>query len=307
MKVVQRLEGSGAVMHTFDEIPINTKFNRNILIVGSSGSGKSFLGRILRNQLKPRLTLIYKEDNTYSDVVHVSDFRPDISVNPLEFLNSFNDSLDISSSGFMASQVMPLLASEVASHKNVANLMRGLKNDMSPKKSKLDVISFGLYSFIKQRLDLYYPDLKDVVSSLPSGSVLSFDGMSDDEQVFFSDYILRSAYRDLRDEVIFIDEVHRLKGLSNGVLGRIVREIRSRGALVGITQSLSDLPDSLINNFGTIYHFRSIHFRDLQKLAMLDPDLPVLVKDLNPHEFTEIQTFSEENKGGFQWIYTVEE
>ena len=281
-----------------------SEFNNNILIVGSSGSGKSYLGKKIFDEVKPKLTFIYKEDGVYSDFVRVSDCRPDISVNPLEFINSFNDCLNISSTGFMASQIMPLLSSSVGSHKGVVNLIRGLKDDMRASE-KVNNITYGIYNYILQLVSLYYPSPKNAFSSIPDGTVLSFDGMSDVEQVFFSDFILRSVYHNLHDDVILIDEIHRLKGLSDGILGRVVREVRSRGALVGITQSISDLSDDLVNNFGSIFQFHSFHFEDLEKLRHISVSLPDFVVLLKRGYFIELQEFNELRMKSFERAYRV--
>jgi len=102
-----------------------------------------------------------------------------------------------------------------------------------------------------------------------------------------------------------IDEIHRLKQLNNGIISEIVREIRYKGYIIGITQSLSDLPDDLINNFGSIFQFRSIHFKDIEKLKIIDEELPDTVMHLKPHEFIELNKYKEEIKEGYKSIYEV--
>jgi len=94
----------------------------------------------------------------------------------------------------MASQIMLLLFSSLVSHKNAVNVFCGLKDFLKNSK-KRDNISYGIFNYILQMLSLYYPDPKKAVSSLPDGSVLSFDGMSDAEQDLFEITAIHVHYR----------------------------------------------------------------------------------------------------------------
>jgi len=333
MRIVKKIE-SGTVVEEIGEVPINSELNRNILIVGSSGSGKSFLGRILRDQQKPEITFVYKEDDLYSKMTRIVEKRewitPDIS--KTAFVDSFTEAQNLTEIGILGSS-LPSVLNEIYREGNIRMMKMRLKS-LSASKKGIDV---AVYNYILSKLSMYYPEghnypqVRKSVGSrgssdnfLSSGSVvsltgesmydiISYYGLTQEEQIFFSDFVLRIimlAETEKRREIlhgIMIDEIHRLKQLNSGIISEIVREIRHRGYIIGITQSLTDLPDSLVNNFGTIFQFHSIHFQDLEKLGTIDPELPRTVLRLKAHEFLEVQRFVRENRNGHRFIYEVVE
>jgi len=333
MKIVKKIE-SGTVVEELGDVPINSELNRNVLIVGSSGSGKSFLGRILRDQQKPEITFVYKEDDLYKKMTRIVEKREWITpdLDKTAFIDSFSEAQNLTEIGILGSS-LPSVLNEIYREGNVRMMKMRLKT-LSVSRKGIDV---AVYNYILSKLSMYYPDghiypqVRKVggsrgssggligsgsVISLSEGSIydiISYYGLTQEEQIFFSDFILRIIMlteTEKRKEIlhgIMIDEIHRLKQLNSGIISEIVREIRHRGYIIGITQSLTDLPDSLVNNFGTIFQFHSIHFQDLERLRVIDPELPRAVLRLRAHEFVEVQRFVGENRNGHRFIYEVVE
>jgi energy-coupling factor transporter ATP-binding protein EcfA2 len=292
------------VKATYEEIPINQNFNRNVLIVGSSGSGKSFLGNILYKQMQPYTTLIYKRDENYPIPLNISEHRISPRINKNSFLDAFTESQNIREIGIMGSSI-PSILEETFRHIEKLNF-KGLKEELEGEK---DLIKRGVISYVYSKLKLYYPTSKELIHdkrTLPLKNILSMEDMTQEEQIFFTDYVLRTTIGEIEERGLLIDEMHRLKQLNEGIISQIVREIRHKGFVIGITQSLSDLPDSLISNFGTIFAFHSLNFTDLQKYKTIDNNLAQEILKLREHEFIEVQNWTEEKVYQNNHIYRVD-
>lgn len=305
MKILKSTE-SGQLVEELQKVPVNDSFNRNVLIVGTSGSGKSYLSAVLRQERKPKITMIFKEDQTYASekILKISDTRVPTEKDRSSFLTSFQEALDLNQMGIMGSSVPSVLSKYYAP---ATEMKRKLKSAISRNKG----ISGEVEKFILNQMELYYPErggrmLEDLSNRIRK-TVISLDSMSQQEQIYFADYILRILKNSISDDGLLIDEIHRLKNLNGTIISEIVREIRHRGYIMAVTQSLSDLPEALINNFGTIFHFNSIHFSDLQKLAILDPELPRTIMHLKQRQFIEVRRFPEEWKKKFKYIYEAVE
>ena len=301
MRILKMTE-SGRILETLYRIPTNDSFNQNVLIVGASGSGKSYLSAILKTERKPKITMIFKEDRTYesSKVLRVSDLRIPPDLDKSAFISAFTEALDINQIGIMASAIPSILAKNYGTAKQ---MKRRLKLNTEKQKG----LEAELQRFVLSQMELFYPDNKkkklENLTDRIRATVLSLDELSQQEQIYFADYILRILQKTISGEGILIDEIHRLKNLNQTIISEIVREIRHKGYVIAVTQSLSDLPEALINNFGTIFHFNSIHFTDLGNLARLDSEIPATISQLQPRQFVEIRRFQGEWKKKFKFIY----
>ena len=301
MRILKSTE-SGRILETLFHLPTNDNFNRNILIVGASGSGKSFLSALLKNERKPKITMIFKEDKTYesSKVLRISDLRIPPETDKAAFLTSFSEALDIGQIGIMASAIPSVLSK---AYGTAEQMKRRLKTSIEKQKG----LEAEIQRFVLSQMELFYPDeyrkkLENLTDRIRA-TVLSLDGLSQQEQIYFADYILRILQKSISGEGLLIDEIHRLKSLNQTIISEIVREIRHKGYVIAVTQSLSDLPEALINNFGTIFHFNSIHFSDLRNLATLDPEIPDTISQLEPRQFIEVRRFRADWKKKFKFIY----
>lgn len=271
----------GSATGTLKEPPVNP-LNRNILIVGSSGAGKSTLMRAVEQAHPPHLKLLFKPDGEKS--LSVRDNRPFLEPDRVNFVESWKESLKADNTGYMLIQQQIL----IENLRQTGQSLTELRHLIQKQGKQSERIESPIYKLIELRLSHLYPNY---TSEIRASGKLSFDGLTEDEYLFFCDYILRNAYAELQDEIISIDEIHRLTPLLPGTISRITREIRSRGGLIATTQSMSDLPPALINNFGTIYVFQDIDIRDLKYLEAIDRDLKSDVLNLLPHEFIEIRSY----------------
>lgn len=281
------------------------RINRNVLVVGSSGSGKSILGDLLNRFLLPKTVLLYKDDKTYGDPVSLKSFLPSPYIDPDLFVNSWEAVLAPDRSGIMSESVLPLLAKYMPLVKGDKGILRSvfsLIRLLEKNKSVVSDFENPMMSYLSFKLKMLYSGSE--FNKLKEG-VISFSGLTDPVALFFSDYYLRLIYKSLNGGGVFIDELHRLGSLRNGIVGQIVREVRSSGYVVGISQSLSDLGDDLITNFGSIFCFDSVHVRDLSYLRGLDLDLPGVIMGMPLHCFLDVRAYLREHDKGVMPLYRV--
>jgi hypothetical protein len=252
--------------------------------------------------------MIFKEDQTYREkVLKICDTRVPTEIDRSSFLTSFQEALYLNQMGIMGSSIPSILSKYYGP---ATEMKRKLKSAISKNKGDKG-ISGEVEKFILNQMELYYPAgqgrMLEDLSNRVRKTVISLDNMSQQEQIYFADYILRILQHTILGDGLLIDEIHRLKNLNETIISEIVREIRHKGYIMAVTQSLSDLPEALINNFGTIFHFNSVHFSDLQKLAILDTELPRTIMHLKQRQFIEIRRFPGEWKKKFKHIYEAVE
>lgn len=282
-------------------LPIG-KLNRNVLIVGSSGTGKSRLLQAIEEVQPPTVKILFKSDN--EKAFSVNQNRIYFESDKINFIDSWKESQQADSLGYMLLQEINLLTSAKNTDQPLATLKRNLRNLLKASEK----INKPVLEMIINKLEQLYPSntnrpLKDVFFDSAKDIIskplkLSMEGLTEQEYIFFSDYILRQSYSLLLNEIISIDEAHRLKPLLSGLLSTMAREIRTRGGLILTTQSLSDIPPEMLNNFGTIFLFPTFSPLDLQICENIMPEIKETILQLDDHEFIELRSFSREYQKG---------
>ena len=284
-------------------VKLDFSFNHNVLVVGGSGSGKSFLSRYFTTQTDfiPKMSIVYrhsdlgKQKKGYS----LKDLRPGLMEKTKNnFIDSFVLSSQISNTGIMASYI-PFILSHL-SGSSIPDLLKSA-SVFKAENSILD----GSVLFVKSMLDHFYPVRYDkkskkmkLIEILPIDRFsfsdrdywFLFDNLDYSESLFFSEYLLRVAFEQKLGN-LYIDEFHRLAKFPNSIVGRLLREYRTIGSLWCVSQSLSDIDPGLLNNFGTILVFNSISPLDLEILRKIDDRLPLRVSSLLPYEFINLRDY----------------
>ena len=287
MKVqIRTIEGTD--QEIINTIPRN-EINKNILICGTSGAGKSELLRQIEEEFKIQLKIIFKEDK--EKCFNIYKIRPYLEKDRVNFIDSWKEQKNNDINGYMLIQEQIYIEELKEENQDLKNLKIKIKQ----LKDKVEKIDKPIINMIENKLKHLYPG--EVIKEL-SHKKISMENLTEDEYIFFSDYIIRNQYEELLNNIISIDEIHRLKPLLPGLLTRITREIRSRGGLIATTQSLSDLPGEMISNFGTIYTFQTMDKRDLEYLNLIDEKLKKDILQLEDHEFIEIRSYPKLKKLG---------
>lgn len=285
---VRILNRQGSEREITQKLPKNN-LNKNILIIGTSGTGKSELLRKIEEEEKPRLKILFKEDN--EKAYRINKHRPYIKEDRTNFLEAWRESLKTNSIGYMLIQEQI----QIQEIKKEGQTYEQMINEIKIQRQKASKLDIPVFNMIEDRLKHLYINK---TRKIKNKGKISMQDMTEDEYLFFSDYILRLNYNNLLNEIISIDEIHRLKPLMEGLIAQITREIRSRGGIIATTQSLSDLPPELINNFASIYIFQDFDKRDLEYIQEIDEDLKEDVLKLENHEFLEIRSYKIQKKTG---------
>ena len=281
--------------------PLKNTLNNNILICGTSGTGKSTLMRYIEKINQPKLKMIYKNDGEKS--LSIDKNRPFLTTKRNNFLDSYNNSQSNKQIGYMLQQeaiFLEKITFKMLDTEQEKNTIKTILKEITEEKKKSEKIDIPVLRMIENRINHLYP-FSNYTKTDRYNQKISFDQMAEDDYLFFSDYILRNQYDELLNEIISIDEIHRLKPLLTGIINRITREVRSRGGIMATTQSLSDLPPSLINNFGTIYLFTTLDQRDLEFLGKIEEKLPKVILNLEDHEFIEIRSYPKYRSKGYSY------
>lgn len=281
--------------------PLRNKLNNNVLICGTSGTGKSTLMRYIEEINQPKLKMIYKNDGEKS--LSIDKNRPFLVNKRNNFLDSYNNSQSNKQIGYMLQQeaiFLEKITFKMLDIEQEKNTIKTILKEITEEKKKSEKIDIPVLRMIENRINHLYP-FSNYSKTDRYNQKISFDQMAEDDYLFFSDYILRNQYDELLNEIISIDEIHRLKPLLTGIINRITREVRSRGGIMATTQSLSDLPPSLINNFGTIYLFTTLDQRDLEFLGKIEEKLPKVILNLEDHEFVEIRSYPKYRTKGYSY------
>ena len=278
----------GHELETTKEPTLN-QGNRNILICGSSGSGKTTLLRKIEETFQPTTKILFKQDKEES--IKITEHRPFFVEDRTNFLDSWQETHQADVTGYMILQEQIIL--ENTKKKN--QTLNELKNALQKEETNSQELEKIILKTIQSKLKTLYPSAPEKTFNFKK---INMEGLTEEEYQFFSSYILRNKYEKLLDEHISIDEIHRLKPLMPKLLTRITREIRSRGGLLATTQSLSDLPPEMVNNFSTIFLFQTLDNRDLKFLELVEPKLKESVLELETHEFIEIRSFNKLKRRG---------
>ena len=278
---VQMKNLHGTEQETAPFPPISS-LNNNILICGSSGTGKSTLLQLIERLKPPKLKIIFKQDS--EKALSVEKNRPFHEEDRINFLDAWQEAQQADTQGYMLIQEQILMEDIRKQGQSLGEL----RKEIQERLKKAENIDKAILQTIQHKINNLYPYAPKNNSQ---GHKLSMEGLTELEYQFFSDYILRSQYEQIMGEIISIDEIHRLKPLMAGLLTRISREIRSRGGFLATTQSLSDLPPEMLNNFGSIYLFPTLDRRDLDFLDKLHGELRETILQNDDHEFMEIRSF----------------
>lgn len=278
---------------------VHGKSNRNVLITGSSGQGKSKLTRHLLEEMPyQKLIFSFKAGEEYLKMGYairdISKGLPDPFSNPEAFINAFVVAFPMGSIGIQAS-LIPTTLEKLA--KKSSSWQDFSKNAEKELKTTREANVRSALSYIKAQA----PRLAYSSSGFTLGSdtaVLDFSALNDDAKSFYAELVLRQVYSDMerrrrKDVLICIDEAHRLTtgnfGRYHSIIVEMSREIRDKGMLWVTTQNYTDIPDSIRNQFASQFMFKSTGQNDMVALKAIEPLLAWAVSSLPNHYFVDAQ------------------
>ena len=278
---------------------IHGKSNRNVLITGSSGQGKSKLTRYLLGEMPyQKLIFSFKAGEEYLKMGYairdISKSLPNPFSNAEAFISAFVVAFPIGSIGIQASLIPTTLEKLVKKSQSWQDFSKNAEREL--KTAKEANVRSAL-SYIKAQA----PRLAYSSSGFAIGSetaVLDFSALNDDAKSFYAELALRQVYSDMeqrkrKDVLICIDEAHRLTtgnfGRYHSIIVEMSREIRDKGMLWITTQNYTDIPDSIRNQFASQFMFKSTGQNDMVALKAIEPLLAWTVSSLPNHYFVDAQ------------------
>ena len=278
---------------------IHSKTNRNVLINGTSGSGKSKLSRYLLNDSKyQKVIFSFKPNDEYLKIGYatadMSAMLPNPFTNTEAFISAFLVAFPLTTAGIQASLVpstLEKLAKQSRSWKDFEKLSS--KAYDSTKDNNLR----SALAFIQSNLPRLVYDTQEFAIA-KEDIVLDFSQLNENAKSFYAELVLRQLYSDMGDQkrkdvLVCVDEAHRLtaNGFSNyhTILVEMSREIRDKGMLWAATQNYTDIPDHIRSQFATQFVFKVTSKEDLTALRAIDPLLAWIVSSLPKHYFVDAQ------------------
>ena len=278
---------------------IHGKSNRNVLITGSSGQGKSKLTRYLLGEMPyQKLVFSFKAGEEYLKMGYairdISKSLPNPFSNAEAFISAFVVAFPIGSIGIQASLIPTTLEKLVKKSQSWQDFSKNAEREL--KTAKEANVRSAL-SYIKAQA----PRLAYSSSGFAIGSetaVLDFSALNDDAKSFYAELALRQVYSEMeqrkrKDVLICIDEAHRLTtgnfGRYHSIIVEMSREIRDKGMLWITTQNYTDIPDSIRNQFASQFMFKSTGQNDMVALKAIEPLLAWTVSSLPNHYFVDAQ------------------
>ena len=285
VKVVKRIENGVSIKYVGILGPTKTdkdifgkKANRNVLICGSSGSGKTYASNSLLTRAfrdYPKLVLSFKPKDMSLNLsgfekVEVED------VNAFEdedaFVRAFMVANPIDKVGVVASNIPSILRLAVRKSKNWDDLIDNLKAMMN-SSNQLTV------SFILSKVSTLKPKKAGGNWSwdFESNVVLDLSKLNEEQKVLFAEIILNLVWKKLQEKpkncVIFVDEAHIL--------------LRNKYSMYPTI--ITDVDSEILNQFDTQFVFRTTKKGDLEAIKAIDPDLAKIVKSLKRRVCVDIR------------------
>jgi len=279
---------------------VHSRSNRNVLITGASGQGKSKLTRYLLGIMEyQKVIFSFKANEEYLKTeykaVNMKNALPNPFTDTEAFISAFTVAFPISSVGIQASMIPTALEGVLKKSKSWKDFKELL--DTSIRGSK-DINKRSALLFIQANSKrLSYYDTSEFKIGTET-AVLDFSSLNQDAMSFYAELVLRQIYHDMerrarKEILICVDEAHRLttghSGRYHTIIVEMSREIRDKGMLWIATQNYSDIPDNIRNQFASQFVFKSTSQNDLTALRAIEPLLAWTVSGLPNHYFVDAQ------------------
>ncbi|MGC8933512.1 MAG: hypothetical protein ACP5LQ_09550, partial [Candidatus Methanodesulfokora sp.] len=263
--------------------------NMNVLIVGTSGKGKTNLMDLLLSRHFSRFAVLsFKKGDLHlsldAEVVDVSRYGP---FDRESFLDAFMLTFQPRIIGEVASRYAGVLQMVLERSEDWTSLLVNLDEMM---KRERDRINRTVLISLREKINLLLPEGE---GEIPAGErvVYDFSSLNDYQKCFFAELLLRRL-RDSRDMAIAVDEAYNIFRRTEhhfSVAEDILREGRARNvAFIAATQSILDIPPPLIPQFDTIYVF-STSGEDIGRIVRMG--IPEgLIRRLGNYECVDVRS-----------------
>ncbi len=225
-------------------------------------------------------------------ILRIADFAGNSFVDKEAFVQAFLVTYPMTSQGITAASVPNLLRTMLKMCDSWEDMKEAIS--MSMAMASKGSITQSVLLFIEQKIpDLELPSTEYDLDGIPN-VVLDFSGLNETAKSVYAELYLRWAWHRIEksneqpmQNIIIIDEAHRLLKSEATVFGGVARLIRSRGALWCGTQNYSDLPDYVRNQFALQLLFSTKSERDLKAIKEINALLPFAATEMRDYHFTD--------------------
>lgn len=288
---------------------ILSKPNCNVMIVSTSGQGKSKLTRYLLEQFEDNQKIIFsfKPNDEYLKmgykIVEASKALPNALRDIEAFVNAFVITFPMNAIGITA-QYIPAYLREIGKEsRNWQEFKVNLERKIGSTKNQTQQSAL---LYLKEHMKSLYNDAAHEIPETNEDVVFDFSSLNEDAKTFYSELILRQVWKDMtapgkakKDVIVCVDEAHRLLRSFEkyeSIYVEMSREIRAFGMLWTATQNYTDIPSHVGNQFATQFLFNTNHQDDLHALRIIDEKLAWSASSLPKHCFTDAR---------YEWVHQV--
>ena len=275
------------------------KSNQNLLVTGATGQGKSKLVHLILEMFSnPKVVFSFKENDEYlhmpGNIISADTCLPDPFSDPEAFTSAFAVAGGLTTEGIQANTATSLVRKIAAVSKSWDEFIKNVKK--MEKSRDHNTKAAATYILNKTENLAYSPNQAEL--DLNKTTVIDFSPLNEEAKTFYAELFLRQINKLLRHRsqsepkvIVCVDEAHRLTKNVNvrysSIFGEMAREIRAFGMLWTATQNLTDLPDTVRNNFGTQFCFNTTSEEDMRALSAVNRDLARCMSSLKKHEFAD--------------------
>jgi hypothetical protein len=287
---------------------IINKANRNVMIVGTAGQGKSKLTRYLLELFdNQKVIFSFKPNDEYLKmgytIIETSKALPNAFRDIEAFVNAFAITFPMTTIGITAQYIPSYLREIGKESKNWDDFSKRLDRAISSTKNQTQMSAL---LYLREHMKPLYSDSMSEVPELDENVVFDFSSLNEDAKTFYAELLLRQVWKDMtmrgkrgKDVILCVDEAHRLLRTFEkyeSIYGEMSREIRAFGMLWTATQNYTDIPSHVRNQFATQFLFNTNHQDDLVALRAIDEKLSWAASSMPKHCFTDAR---------YEWVHQV--
>ncbi len=271
--------------------------NRNIAVIGMPGSGKTQLLYFLIGAMPyKKIIFTYKNDDRYTELgiptLHLKNYSPNVFLDKEGFVDAWNTAFLVQAQGIIAGEVEPYIRKILKKANTWQEFEEGVEQEIRIAKMEQDMISGRALKDIELKA-MSVSKKKQFNIDLPEQIVVSFEGLSEREFVFYGEYLLYQLFEQIksgkrRGTVLFIDESQLFLKTGRSIMSSLAALIRATGAFIFSTQLLLTIAGPIKGSAATQFCFKQTEYEDLRAAGAFGPIHQWIIQRLPPFTFVDL-------------------
>ncbi len=271
--------------------------NRNIAVIGMPGSGKTQLLYYLIGVMPyKKIIFTYKNDDRYTELgiptLHLKNYSPNVFLDKEGFVDAWNTAFLVQAQGIIAGEVEPYVRKILKKANTWQEFEKGVEQEIRTARMEEDMISGRALKDIELKA-MSVSKEKQFNIDLPEQIVVSFEGLSEREFVFYGEYLLFQLFEQIksgkrRGTVLFIDESQLFLKTGRSIMSSLAALIRATGAFIFSTQLLLTIAGPIKGSAATQFCFKQTEYEDLRAAGAFGPIHQWIIQRLPPFTFVDL-------------------